>query len=54
MLFRSGLFYWIEDGFGCALVGKLPREKLLTLAEAVYKQSEEAIKPSAAPAKPPA
>ena len=49
-----GLFYWIEDGFGCALVGKLPREKLLALAEAVYKQSEEAIKPSAAPAKPPA
>ena len=48
-----GLFYWIEDGFGCALVGKLPREKLLALAEAVYKQSEDAIKPSAAPAKPP-
>jgi mono/diheme cytochrome c family protein len=34
-----GLFYWIEDGFGCALVGKLPREQLLALAEAVYKQA---------------
>jgi anti-sigma factor RsiW len=36
------LFYWIEDGFGCALVGKLPREQLLVLAEAVYKQAEAA------------
>ncbi len=34
------MFYWIEEGLGCALVGKLPRERLLALAEAVYKQSE--------------
>ncbi len=49
-----GLFYWIEDGFGCALVGKLPREKLLALAEAVYKQAEYSIKPAPVEAKPPA
>ena len=47
-----GLFYWIEDGFGCALVGKLPREQLLALAEAVYKQSEDQIQPAPAQQKP--
>ncbi len=41
------LFYWVEDGYGCALVGKLPREQLLALAEAVYKQAEERLQPSA-------
>lgn len=39
-----GLFYWVEgesvEGGACgyALVGTLPREKLLALAEAIYKQ----------------
>jgi anti-sigma factor RsiW len=53
-----GLFYWVEDGFGCALVGKLPREQLLVLADAVYKQAEDSVAPakpgagSMAPAKP--
>jgi anti-sigma factor RsiW len=47
-----GLFYWVEDGFGCALVGKLPREQLLALAEAVYKQSEDGIQPSPEAKKP--
>jgi anti-sigma factor RsiW len=46
-----GMFYWVEDGFGCALVGKLPRERLLALAEAVHKQSEASVPP--VPAKPP-
>lgn len=41
-----GLFYWVENGFGCALVGKLPREQLLLLADAVYKQAEDGIRPS--------
>jgi anti-sigma factor RsiW len=36
-----GMFYWAEEGYGCALVGKLPREKLLALAEAAYKQVEQ-------------
>jgi anti-sigma factor RsiW len=31
-------FYWVDQGFGYALSGKLPRQGLLTLAEAVYKQ----------------
>lgn len=48
-----GLFYWVEDGFGCALVGKLPREQLLALAEAVYRQAEAGIQPAPA-TKPPA
>jgi anti-sigma factor RsiW len=33
-----GLFYWVEDGCGYALVGALPRETLLSLAEVIYKQ----------------
>ena len=41
------LFYWVEDGYGCALVGKLPREQLLVLAEAIYKQAEDHIQPAA-------
>lgn len=47
-----GLFYWTEDGFGCALVGNLPKERLLALAEAVYKQIEDGIVPSAAGSRP--
>lgn len=33
-----GLFYWIESGAGYALVGNLPREQLLALAQAIYRQ----------------
>ena len=39
-----GMFYWIEEGYGCALVGTLPRERLLALAESAYRQSEDAEK----------
>ena len=45
------LFYWVEDGFGCALVGKLAREQLLALANDIYKQAEPALSPRA-PATP--
>jgi anti-sigma factor RsiW len=31
-------FYWIDDGFGYALAGQLPRDRLLTLSELVYRQ----------------
>lgn len=31
-------FYWVDQGFGYALAGKLPRAGLLTLAESVYRQ----------------
>jgi anti-sigma factor RsiW len=33
-----GLFYWVEEGCGYALVGALPRETLLALAESIYRQ----------------
>lgn len=31
-------FYWVEQGFGYALAGQLPREQLMRIAEAVYRQ----------------
>lgn len=31
-------FYWVDQGFGYALSGPLPREALMPLAEAVYRQ----------------
>lgn len=33
-----GMFYWVEEGCGYALVGPLPRARLLALAEAIYRQ----------------
>jgi anti-sigma factor RsiW len=33
-----GLFYWVEEGAGYALVGELPRDTLLALAKAIYDQ----------------
>ncbi|WP_372526773.1 anti-sigma factor family protein [Piscinibacter sp.] len=36
-----GLFYWVEGRAGYALVGALPRERLLALCEVMYKQSED-------------
>lgn len=47
------LFYWVEDGYGSALVGKLPREQLLALAEAIYRQAEATIQRTPQP-RPPA
>ena len=31
-------FYWVDQGFGYALAGQLPRESLMALAQAVYQQ----------------
>lgn len=31
-------FYWVDRGFGYAMTGKLPRQRLLTLSEAAYRQ----------------
>lgn len=45
-----GMFYWIEEGYGYALVGTLPRERLLALADAAYRQAERAL-PAAPPVK---
>jgi anti-sigma factor RsiW len=33
-----GLFYWVEEGAGYALVGELPKDTLLALAKAIYDQ----------------
>lgn len=33
-----GQFYWVEAGAGYALVGALPKERLLALAQAIYRQ----------------
>lgn len=40
-----GLFYWVEAGTGYALAGDLPRERLLALAEAIYRQGAVAPAP---------
>ncbi len=41
----AGMFYWVEGNCGYALVGNLPRERLLALAEAIYKQSPQNVLP---------
>ena len=33
-----GEFYWVEAGAGYALVGALPKERLLAMAQAIYRQ----------------
>ena len=44
-----GLFYWVEAGAGYALVGSLPKERLLALAQAIYRQGVAAAAPAAPP-----
>ena len=36
----AAAFYWVDQGFGYALVGNLPRAPLLALATQVYRQLE--------------
>jgi anti-sigma factor RsiW len=43
-----GQFYWVEAGAGYALVGALPKERLLALAQAIYKQQPAPMPASAA------
>jgi anti-sigma factor RsiW len=52
---KLGLFYWIDEGAGYALVGELPRATLLDLAQAIYKQhpAAEPATPTAPPASAP-
>jgi anti-sigma factor RsiW len=42
---EAGMFYWVENNCGYALVGNLPRERLLALAEAIYKQNPQQALP---------
>ena len=44
-----GTFYWVEAGAGYALVGPLPKERLLALAQAIYRQG---VAPAATPSQP--
>lgn len=44
-----GQFYWVEAGAGYALVGALPKERLLALAQAIYKQQPAAQPAASAP-----
>lgn len=48
-----GMFYWVGDGCGYALVGALPRATLLALAQAVYEQHPDTKTPAQPPAAPP-
>jgi anti-sigma factor RsiW len=51
---RTGLFYWVEGASpghpacGYAIAGDLPRERLLSLAEAIERQGDEAPAPKPA------
>jgi anti-sigma factor RsiW len=48
---KLGMFYWVEEGAGYALVGELPKDTLLALAKAIYDQHPVAEPaPPAAPA----
>ena len=44
---KLGMFYWVEEGAGYALVGELPKETLLALAQSIHQQH-----PGAMPATP--
>jgi anti-sigma factor RsiW len=43
------VFYWVESGAGYALVGALPRQQLLALAESIYRQHPAASGAASAP-----
>ncbi len=48
-----GMFYWVEAGAGYALVGALPKERLLALSQAIYRQLPPPdMVPAAAPSAP--
>ena len=46
-----GQFYWVEAGAGYALVGALPKERLLALAQAIYKQQPPPLAAASAAAR---
>ena len=46
---KVGMFYWVEEGAGYALVGELPKETLLALSQAIYGQMDVPA-PATAPA----
>ena len=48
---KLGMFYWVEAGAGYALVGALPKERLLALAQAIYKQQPAPVPAASAAAR---
>ncbi|MFO1267445.1 MAG: anti-sigma factor [Rubrivivax sp.] len=44
-----GMFYWVEDKCGFALVGELPKERLLAMAKSIYEQDATLPAPSMTP-----
>ena len=44
-----GMFYWVDEKTGFALVGELPKERLLALAKAIYDQDAVLPAPSLTP-----
>lgn len=49
-----GTFYWVEAGAGYALVGPLPKERLLALAQTIYRQGvAPVVVPAASAPSPP-
>ncbi len=47
---KLGMFYWVEEGAGYALVGDLPRDTLLALAKSIYDQHPGTAAPATTPA----
>ncbi len=43
---KLGMFYWVEEGAGYALVGELPKDALLALAKSIYDQHPAALPPA--------
>lgn len=50
---KVGMFYWVEEGAGYALVGELPKETLLALSQAIYGQMGLPTPAGSAPAAAP-
>lgn len=34
----ASAYYWLDDGYGCAIAGSLPQDRLLAVANSAYKQ----------------
>jgi anti-sigma factor RsiW len=47
-----GMFYWVEEGCGYALVGPLPRQQLLAMAESIHEQEPVLPAPNMNPPAP--
>lgn len=46
---KLGMFYWVDDKTGFALVGELPKERLLAMAKSIYDQDATLPAPSLTP-----